>query len=142
MKRDADTPDLWAELLGAGDALSGSRYADAENTALDPGEREQVLAVLAEARVYAERTYQLSEAQLLSLEAGLDEVREAVAASRGRRELLPILKGVMVEKLIDALLPQDVVLAVFTVAVRGLDQLFGGGGWPELPGPLGLPPAA
>lgn len=142
VKADAELPDLWAELLAAGDALSGSRYADAENAPLTADEHAQVLRLLAEVRDHAERTYELTAAQSLSLEAGFAEVRELIAAGRGRRELLLILKGVMVEKLADALLQQDVVLAVFTLALRGLDAIFGGGGgWPELPGPLGLPPS-
>jgi hypothetical protein len=133
VKRDIETPDLWAELQRERDILTGALYEDVENTPFTSEEQAEIGQLLREIKEYAEKTYSLSEAQMLSLEARFDEAKTA-AGRIGRKDWRLLFLGVMFTVIVDHVPPEG-VWNVLAIALRGLDHLFGGGGSivPELP---------
>jgi hypothetical protein len=141
VKRDVDTPDLWAELHGQREVLTGARYEDVENTPFTPDEQTEIAQQLQQIKGFVKEEHSLSEAQMRSLEGKLDYI-EAATGRIGRKDWRILFYGVMFEVIVTALLPEHAVRDILTIAVRGLDYLLGGGGGPpELP-PTELPPMA
>jgi hypothetical protein len=134
VKRDLDVPDLWAGLQRERELLTGTRYEDVENTRFTSDELAEIAEHVAQIKEFVKTTYSLSKAQMLSLEAQLDDM-EAAAGRIGRKDWQLLVRGAMLTLVVEALLPREVVWHVLVMTVRGLDHLFGGGsGTPELPG--------
>jgi len=132
VKRDVETPDLWAELQREREILTGARYEDVENTPFTPDEQAQIETTLQEAKTYARRTYELTEEQYVQLDERLDYL---VDASRrlGRLDWRHVVIAVLVEAALNQVLPAPLVRDLLGFALRGLAQLFGGGDIPALP---------
>jgi hypothetical protein len=134
VKRDVDTPDLWAELRSRQRILRGAGYEDLQDTPFTSDERTEIVQQIRQIAEYVHKTYSLSAAQTLSMEAKLDYI--ASATSRvGRKDWLLMFSGVILSVSLADLLPREVVEDVFAMALRGLGHLFGGSG-----GPPPLPP--
>jgi hypothetical protein len=127
VKVDVETPDLWADLEREREMLMGARYEQAENKPLSSEEQAELKGLLREVKDYAAKTYSLSAAQVLSLDARFGEV-EAAAGRIGRKDLRLLLLGVMFEVIITDVLPRDSVRNILVLALTALDHLFGGGG--------------
>jgi hypothetical protein len=85
VKEDVDTPDLWAGLQREREILTGARYEDVENTPFTSDEQAAIAEHLRQTKEYVTRKYSLSDAQVLHLEAKLDDI--AAAAGRvGRKD--------------------------------------------------------
>lgn len=144
VKEDVNTPDLWAELQREREILTGARYEDVENTPFTSDEQAEIAEQLQQIKYFVKETYALSGAQMLSLEAGLDDLK--VAAGRiGRKDWRLLFLGVILNLVFVVLLPPEAVHGIIAMAADGLDHLFGGGGSPpELPPlpPPELPPLA
>jgi hypothetical protein len=138
VRRDVDTPDLWAELQRTQGILTGVGNEDVENTPFSPGEQAEILDSLREIKEFVNRSDSLSEAQRSSVEAKLD-VLAAAAARAGRRDWQLMLGGVILGLIMQQLLPNEVVWDILRMVGNGLGHLFGGDGLPVLPP---LPPAA
>jgi hypothetical protein len=133
VKRDVDTPDLWAELRREQEILTGARYEAVENKSFTPDEQAEIANQLREIKEYAKKTYSLSSEQMLRLEARLDEAEEATRRI-GRKDWLLLFCGVMLTVIVTDLLPPDAVQHILAMALHGLDHLLGGGGRPpQLP---------
>jgi hypothetical protein len=133
VKRDVDTPDLWAELQREPEILTGARYEAAENTPFTPNEQAEIAKQLREIKEYVKKTYSLSSQQMSRVEARLDEA-EAATRRIGRKDWLLLFFGVMFTVIVTALLPPEAVQHILTMARDGLDHLFDGGGRPpQLP---------
>jgi hypothetical protein len=132
VKHDLDTPDRWAELQHEREILTGVRNEAVENTPFSADERAEIAERLREIGEYLTRTYALSSEQMLLVEAKLDEI-ESAAGRIGRKDWLLLLFGVMFEVIVTGLLPPDIVQHILTIALDGLDQLFGGDSPARLP---------
>ncbi len=132
VKRDVDTPDLWAELQRKRVVLTGARYEAVENTLFTPAEQAQIAKQLREIKDYVRKTDLLSSQQMSRLEARLDEAAEA-SRRIGRKDWLLLFCGVMFTVIVTNLLPPEAVQHILAMALHGLDHLFSGGGLPQLP---------
>jgi hypothetical protein len=132
VKEDVDTPDRWAESQREREILTGARYEDVENTPFTSDEQAAIAEHLRQTKEYVTRTYSLSDAQILHLEARLDDV--AAAASRmGRKDWTLLVCGALLGAFVEGILPQEAVQDILRMTLDGLGYLFGGGGPPELP---------
>lgn len=133
VKRDVDTPDLWADLRREQEILTGARYEAAENTPFTPAELAEIAKQLGEIKEFVKKTYSISSQQMSRVEAILDEANEA-ARRIGRKDWLLLFYGVMFAVIVGGLLPPDAVQHIFTMALHGLEHLFSGGvRFPRLP---------
>lgn len=133
VKRDVETPDLWAELQRERAILTGARYEDAENTPFTSDEQAEISEQLRQTREFVKKSYPLSEAQLLSLDAKLDEI-EVAAGRIGRKDWQLLFYGVMFTVIVTGLLSPEAAQHILTMALHGLAPLLGGGGRPpQLP---------
>jgi hypothetical protein len=91
VKRDVDTPDLWAELQGQREVLTGARYEDVENTPFTPDEQTEIAQQLQQIKDFVKEEHSLSEAQMRSLEGKLDYI-EAATGRIGRKDWRILLR--------------------------------------------------
>src|SRR5712692_7348659 len=129
VKRDVDTPDLWAEIRRDREILTGARYEDVENTPFTPAEQAQIGEQLRQIKEFVEEKYSLSESQMRSFEVQLEYVM-AAAGRMGRKDWWLLFCGVVLGLIINELLPQEAVRHILLAVLRGLAHLFGGGGGP------------
>lgn len=133
VKHDVDTPDLWAELQREREILTAARYEDVENTPFTSDEQAEIGEQLQRIKELVRKTYSLSEAQMLSLEAKLDDI-EAAAGRIGRKDWQLLFCGTMFSVIVTRLLPPDAVQDILVKVLHGLEHLFGGwSGPPQLP---------
>jgi len=133
VRRDVDTPDLWADLQREREILTSARYEAVENTLFTPDEQVEVAKQLRAIKEYLKKTYSLSGEQMSRVEARFDEAEEA-ARGIGRKDWLLLFCGVMFTVVVTGLLPPEAVHHIILMAIHGLDHLFGGGGRPpDLP---------
>lgn len=127
VKHEVETPDLWAELQREREILTGARYEDVENTPFTSDEQAEIAEQIQQIKAFMKEKYSLSEAQMLSLEAKLDDI-EAAAGRIGRKDWQLLFLGVIFTAIVSGLLPPEAVRHIFVTALHSLDQLFGGGG--------------
>jgi hypothetical protein len=132
VKRDVDTPDLWAQLQREREILTGTRYEAVENTPFSAAEQAEIAKQLQEVKEYVMKTYSLSSYKMARLEARLDEAEEATHRI-GRKDWLLLFFGVMFTVIIADLLPPEGVQHILRAVLHGLDHLFGGVTLPRLP---------
>jgi hypothetical protein len=134
VKRDLETPDLWAQLRREREILSWSPD-EAENTPFTPDEQTEIVNHFEEIKEYVKNTHSLSQDQMVALEAGF---KQLAAATRrlGRNEWRLMYLGLVFTLIITGIVPPDAVHGFLWMAVRGLQHLFGGAG----PSPPHLPP--
>ncbi len=134
VKRDVDTPDLLAELQREREILTVTRYEEVGNTPFSSEELAEIAEQLQQIKEYVSTAYALSEAQMLHLEAKLDDIA-AAAGRMGRKDWALWVSGALLGAFVQGILPPDVVQHIFTVTVHCL-HLLGGGGTPPLLPPL------
>jgi hypothetical protein len=134
VKRDVDTPDLWAELQREREILTGARYADVENTPFSSDEQAAIVKHLRVTKEYVARTHSLSDPQVLHLEAQLDDIA-AAAGRMGRKDWTLLVCGALLGALVQGILPPEAVQDILRMTLEGLGYLLlgGGGGGPQLP---------
>jgi hypothetical protein len=137
VKRDVDTPDLWAEVQRAREVFAGVSAEATENTAFTPDEQAEIATRLQEIKDYAKTTQALSAEQARILEARFDDL-EAATRRVGRKDWLLMFSGVALGLIVTDLLPPDAVQHISTMAWHGLNHLFQVLGGPSRP--LQLPP--
>jgi hypothetical protein len=103
IKRDIETPDLWAQLQGEAELLGAASDETVENTPFTPAEQEEIAGQLRELREYVRRTYSLSKSQTRFLEERLDYLPEA-SNRVGRKDWLLMAAGVMLTYFLEAAL--------------------------------------
>ncbi len=123
VKSDLETPDLWAELRREREMLGGVPDEAVQNTPFTQEEQAEIAKQLREIKEYAKKTYSLSEAQRMLLEARLDYLQEA--ASRLRRiDWRNALVGAIFGYIFAAALPPEAARDIFKVALGALAHLF------------------
>jgi hypothetical protein len=136
VKRDVDTPDLLAELEREREILTGTRYEEVGNTPFTSAEIAEIAEQLRQIKEHVSTAYALSEAQMLHLEAKLDDIA-AAAGRMGRKDWALWVSGALLGAFVQGILPPEVVQDIVRMTVDGLGYLRGGGGTPPL-----LPPMA
>lgn len=127
VKRDFETPDLWAELQREAELLDPA--SDDENAPFTPDEQEEVARRLQELREYARQTYSLSRPQMETLDAKLDHLVDA-AGRLGRTDWRGVFVGTMVSFVLSAALPPEAARHILLTLLRAIGHLYG---LPELP---------
>jgi hypothetical protein len=126
VRRDLETPDLWAEFRRAAESLGVAADAPIENTPFTEDEQRQIEGRLQELKEYVRTTYSLSGPQMQAVDAKLDYL---VDASRrpgiGRSDWQLMLYGAVLGWILQTVLPPDVAKDILLMALRGLGQLLG-----------------
>lgn len=123
VRRDVDTPDLWAGLRDGQGMLTGVGHEGVENTPFSPQEQVEIRQGLQEVKGLVESMELLSETQRMSVLAKLDDM--ATAAGRvGRKDWLLMFGGVVLSVLMEQLLPKDAVWDIISTVGRDLGHLF------------------
>jgi hypothetical protein len=123
VSEDVDTPDLWAELQREPEILPGAQYDDVENTPFSSSDQADIADQVRQIKEFVRNTYSLTEAQMRSLEATLDNI-EAAAGRIGRKDWLLLVYGSMFSVIVTGLLPPGAVQTILQMALRGLAHLF------------------
>ena len=135
VKKDLETPDLWAQLQGEREILSRAPD-EAENTLFTPDEQAEIVKHLDEIKEYVKNTHSLSQDQMVALEEGFKEL--AAATKRlGRNDWRLMFLGVVLTFIVTGILPPDAVHGFLSIALHGLQHFLGGAGGPS---PPQLPP--
>jgi hypothetical protein len=132
VKRDIDTPDLWAQLQREKELFVAISDEATENTPFTTTEQEEIADQLGELKEYMARAYSLSEAQTRLLEERLDYL--AAAAGRvGRKDWFLLAAGVMLGYVLTAAIPPEAVRDILGTLLTSIEHISGGGP-PGLPG--------
>jgi hypothetical protein len=134
VKRDLDTPDLWAQLKGEAELLGGASIGANENSPFTPEEQKHIERRLQELKARVTRTYSLSEPEMEILNAKIDYVVDA-ATRLGRIDWRNAVVGAILGYIITAGLPPESARSIFQILsalLKGLSHYFGHS-LPELP---------
>jgi hypothetical protein len=126
VKADGETPDLWAELTQARDALGPARSGATGNTPFDAEERAAIRSQLREIHEYVKQSYELSESQVLVLDESVAYLDEA-ASRLGRIDWRNALVGAMLGAIVTAALPSETIRTFLRLLFEGIGHLFGHG---------------
>jgi hypothetical protein len=130
VKRDLETPDLWAELQREAKLLGAGSTEVTENTPFTLDEQKEIAERLPKLAKYAKRTYSLSGTQMRVLEAKLDYLVDA-ARRLGRIDWRNVFAGAILSFILSAAVPPESARDIFLTLLRGIGHLYG---FPELPG--------
>jgi hypothetical protein len=131
LKRDLETPDLWAALQQQQTMLDGLSADSGENTPFTADEQQQIAQQLDEVRAYVKETYELSVDQRRLLEGQLDYLQDA-ASRIGRIDWRNAVTGVLLGTVVNAALPGEAVRDALLMLLRSVGHMFGHP-MPELP---------
>ncbi len=134
VKRDVDTPDLWAELQRERGILTSPPDEEVKNTPFTPEEQAKIAQGFREIKDYVRTTYQLTADQYATIDKRLNGLEDAARRGVRRIDWRNQLLGVFLGLVIDAVLPQEPFQQILIIVLRGLASLFGADGVPELPG--------
>jgi hypothetical protein len=124
VKRDVETPDLWAELLEQTKLLGAASDAALENTPFTSDERNEIARQLDQLKEYAAHTASVSSQQLAELDTKLDYLREA-GDRLGRKDWLNIAVGTMLGWYVAVPAPPEVGRHMFQMLLSGAAHFFG-----------------
>lgn len=122
VKRDLQTPDLWAELQREAELLLGGSDDDAENTPFTLDEQKEIARRLREAATYVKSTYSFSAAQAQALDAKVDYLVRAAGRS-GRIDWRNILVSAIVSVGFAAALPPESIRDIFATLANVVGDL-------------------
>jgi len=129
VKRDLETPDLWAELQREAQLLGDASDEATENTPFTPDEQKEIAMRLQGMAEQARHTYSLSEEQMRVLNAKIDYLK-AAAGRLGRIHWRDVFLGVMFTFVLASALPPESVRHIVLTILRTIVQHHG---FPELP---------
>jgi hypothetical protein len=130
VKDDVDTPDLWAELQGERELLTGDWYDDAENTPFTEDEQAKIADELRQIKEQLEAQHSLDGAQMRALEEKVDYLI-AASGRMGRKDWLTVFYGTILQLIVMGLVPPDAVQQMLHMTLNGLGHIFHalGDGW-------------
>jgi hypothetical protein len=131
VRRDIETPDLWAQLQCERALLAAVSDEAIENTPFTPAEREEIAGQLRELKDYLSRAHSLSAAQVRLLDERLDYLVDA-AGRVGRKDWFLMAAGVMFSYVLAAALPPDSATHILGTLLTSIGHILWGG-------PLRLP---
>jgi hypothetical protein len=125
VKRDLETPDLWAELQREAQLLGDAISDDViENTPFTADEQNQVAARLQALAEHVRRAYPLSAAQMRALDAKLDYLVDA-ARRLGRKDWLNVCLGAILAYILAASLPPEAARDMLLGLAQAIGHLCG-----------------
>jgi hypothetical protein len=124
LKRDLETPDLWATLRQQQTMLDSPPADMDENTPFTAEEQQQIVTQLSEIRVYTKGTYELSGDQMRLLEGQLNYLEDA-ASRMGRIDWRNAVTGVLLGTVVNAVLPGEVARDALLMLLRSVGHMFG-----------------
>ena len=134
IKRDLDTPDLWAELKNEAELLGGASDQANANTPFTREEQKDIERRLREVEAQVRRTYSLSAEQIRVLDAKIDYLIDAVGRL-GRTDWRSMFVGVIINYVLTIGLPPESARSMFLTfmtLLRAIGHIFGHH-LPELP---------
>jgi len=131
VKKDIETPDLWAQLQGERNLLGGGLFQGAENTPFTLSEQEGIAKRLLELRDNAKDHYSLSEAQVLILDAKIDYLVGATGRL-GRIDWREVLIGSLVGFMLSVAIPPEAAREILVTFLAGTAKFLGNAiqAWP------------
>ena len=123
VKRDADTPDLWAEVQRERETFTGASFDDVDNRSFNQDEQAEIAEQVRLIKELVQKSYVRTDAQMRSIEAKLEGIEEAAGRIGGKDWRLLVL-GTMFELIAAGLLPPDAVRDIFSAAFHALGHLF------------------
>jgi hypothetical protein len=120
-----ETPDLWAQ-IDSPDFLASPTYEESENSAFSADEQAAISAQLREIKNYLVEEGSLSEEQMTSVQARLDDAEKA-SRRIGRKDWVLLFSGAIFSLIITDLITPDVAQHILTTIFQGLGHLFAGG---------------
>jgi hypothetical protein len=130
VRRDLETPDLWAELQRDDRLLFRATFDDVtENASFPPDEQNKIATRLRALGEHAERTYSLSAAQMRVLDRKLDYLVNA-ARRLGRKDWLNVCAGAILGLILAVALPPEAARGMLLGLLQTIGHLYG---FPELP---------
>jgi len=127
VKRDLDTPDLWAELQREAQLLGADLGVVTENTPFTADEQKEIARRLEEAAKQVGEAHLLSTAQMQALNDKIDYLIKA-SSRLGRKDWLLAFIGAILGYVFSAGLLPESAHTIFTTFLRGIGLLY-----PELP---------
>ena len=127
VKRDLETPDLWAELRREVHLLGVGSNEVTENTLFTQDEQKQIAERLRELAKQVSDASSLSEAQKQILNEKIEYLVDG-SHRLGRKDWLNTFIGVTLGYLLSTALPPDVARGIFSACLRAIGLLY-----PELP---------
>ena len=127
VKRDINTPDLWAELQRERELLGAGFNEVTDNILFTADEQKQIAVRLQELAKSARDTYSLSQEQMRAIDAKIDYLVKA-SHRLGRKDWLAIFIATVVNYILTAALPPESVHGLFLTSLRAIGLLY-----PELP---------
>lgn len=124
VKRDLETPDLWAELRREAELLGANFDGVTENTPFTPDEQKVIAGRLQELAEHTRHTYSLSEAQMRVLDGKLDYLVKA-AGRLGRIDWRNVFAGAIVSFILTEALPPEAVRDMILVLSQTIGHLYG-----------------
>jgi hypothetical protein len=127
VKRDLDTPDLWAELRREAELLGGGSNNVIANTLFTSEEQKEISQRLNKLSKDVSNAISLSKAQKQILNEKIDYLIDG-SRRLGRKDWLNAFIGVTLGYLLSTALPPDVARDIFSTCLRAIGLLY-----PELP---------
>jgi hypothetical protein len=129
VKRDLETPDLWAELQRETQLLGAISDDVTKNTPFTPDEQNEISTRLRELAEHTRNIYPLSAPQTRALDAKIDYLVNA-ARRLGRIDWLNVCAGAIVGYVLTASLPPEAAREMILGFGRAIGHLCG---LPDLP---------
>jgi hypothetical protein len=124
LKRDLETPDLWATLQQQQTMLDSPSVDANANTPFTAEEQQQIRTQLGEIKAYAKETNKLSGDQMRLLEGQLNYLHDA-ASRMGRIDWRNAVTGVLLGTVVNAVLPGEVARDALLMLLRSVGHMFG-----------------
>lgn len=129
VKRDLETPDLWADLQREAKLLGAMPWDVTENTPFTSDEQNEIATQLQAWAEQAQRTYSLTAAQMQAVDAKLNYLVNA-ARRLDRKDWLNACVGAILGYILIASLPPEAARGMFLGLLRAVGRLYG---MPDLP---------
>jgi hypothetical protein len=127
VRREIETPDLWAEFKAEQELLEASPTRDSDNTVFTPEEQAEIREQLDTIGVYALNSGDFTDGEFARLKTKLDELVEASRYAR-RFEWRDQLVGALLGAVAGNVLPQGATVQVLQMAIRSIGHLLGQSG--------------
>jgi hypothetical protein len=124
VKRDFETPDMWAELQREAELLGDVSNEAIENTRFTAEEQKEIAGRLQELADSAKRKYSLSAEQMRVLDAKINYLIDA-AGRLGRSDWRGVFVGVMLTFVLASAFPPESVAKFVLTLLRAIGHLYG-----------------
>ncbi len=123
LKRDLDTPDLWAELRREAELLGAGSNRVTENTPFTPDEQKEIAARLDKLAKDVSHALSLSGVQMKALEVRLDYLVDALGRL-GRKDWLNAFIGVTLAYMLSVALPPESARGILLTFLRSIGLFY------------------